>query len=265
MNVEGNLIKNRQKIVNTFNNYFSSIAKNINSTHTNLSNYKPHDTTPLHYLFQSFKAPFPNINLKSSLTKDVENVIKSLKPKNAYGYDGISTKLLKISSAFIISPLTYICNKSISLGIFPDRLKYAVVKPVFKKGDRSNITNYRPISMLSSFSKVFEKIMFKQLQDHLNKFKIIAEEQFGFRTDPTTDKAIYKLINETLSALNNKLAVGGIFFDLEKAFDCLNRDVLMSKLQLYGITGKAKAWFESYFNNRYQRVQLSDVSTNLST
>ena len=151
LNGEGNLIKNCQEIINIFNNYFSSIAKNIILTHTNQSNYKPYDTTPLHYLFQSFKTPFPNINLKSSSTKDVENVIKSLKPKNSYGYDGISTKLLKISSAFIISPLTYICNKSISLGIFPDRLKYAVVMPIFKKGDRSNITNYRPISMLSSF------------------------------------------------------------------------------------------------------------------
>ena len=98
-----------------------------------------------------------------------------------------------------------------------------------------------------------------------NTSQTIPEEQFGFRTDSTTEKAIYKLINETLSALNNKLAVGGIFFDLDKAFDCLNHDVLMSKLQFYGITGKAKSWFESYFNNRYQRVQLSDVSKNLST
>jgi hypothetical protein len=98
-----------------------------------------------------------------------------------------------------------------------------------------------------------------------NTSQTIPEEQFGFRTDSTTEKAIYKLINETLSALNNKLAVGGIFFDLDKAFDCLNHDVLMSKLQFYGITGKAKSWFESYINNGYQRVYLSDPSTNLST
>jgi hypothetical protein len=102
---------------------------------------------------------------------------------NSSGYDGISTKLLKISSSFISSPLTYICNKSISLGIFPDRLKYAVVKPLFKEGDRSSISNYRPISMLSSYSKVFEKVTYNQLQEHLCKYSILAEEQFGFRAD----------------------------------------------------------------------------------
>jgi hypothetical protein len=117
-------------------------------------------------------------------TKEVEN-IKSLKPKNSSGYDGISTKLLKISSPFISSPLTHICNKSFSSGIFPDRLKYAVVKPLFKKGDKFNISNY------SSFSKVLEKVMDNQLQEHLNKYSIVAEEQFKFRTDSTTNKAIY--------------------------------------------------------------------------
>jgi hypothetical protein len=86
-------------------------------------------------------------------------------------------------------------------------LKYAMVKPLHKKGDRSNISNYRPISMLSSFSKVFEK-----LQDHLTKFNILAKEQFGFRINSSTDKAIYKLTNEAHMALNNKLIVGGIFF-----------------------------------------------------
>jgi len=88
---------------------------------------------------QSFKNPFPNINFKSISTKEIENIIKSLKLKNYSGYVGISTKLIKISSPFISSPLTHTCNKSISSGIFPDLLKYAVVKPSFKKGDKSKI------------------------------------------------------------------------------------------------------------------------------
>jgi len=101
-------------------------------------------------------------------------------------------------------------------------LKYAVVKRLLKNGYKSNISNYRPISTLSSLSKVVEKVMYNQLQEHLNKYSILAEEQFGFRTDSTTNKAIYKLINETLKALNSKFIVGGI--------DCLNHNILWSKL-----------------------------------
>ena len=87
---------------------------------------------------------------------------------------------------------------------------------MFKRGDKSKISNYRPISILSSISKVLEKVMYNQLQEYLNKYGILAEEQFGFRADSTTNKAIYKLISETLNALNSKLIVGGIFFYLSK-------------------------------------------------
>ena len=97
--------------------------------------------------------------------------------------------------------------------------------------------------------------MYNQLQEHLNKYGILAEEQFGFRADSTTTNAIYKLINETLNALNSKLIVGVIFFYLERTFDCLNHSILLSKLQFYGINGKAKSWFESYLNNRYRVIQ----------
>jgi hypothetical protein len=138
---------------------------------------------------QSFKTPFPNINLKFLSSREVENTIKSLKTKNSAGYDEISTKLLKISSHFISSPLTYICNKLISLGIFPDRLKYAVVKPLFKKGNRSSISNYRPMSMLSSFSKVIEKAIYNQLLNHLKKYSILVE-QFGYRADSSMGNAL---------------------------------------------------------------------------
>ena len=145
--------------------------------------------------------------------------------------------------------------KILSSGIFPDRLKYAVVKPLFKKGDKSNIFNFRPISILSSFSKVLEKVMYNQFQEHLHKYSILAEEQFGVRTDSTTNKALYKLINETLKALNSKFIIGGIFY-LEKVFDCFNYNILLSELQFYGGNGKAKTWFESYLNNRYMKVQI---------
>ena len=104
----------------------------------------------------------------------------------------------------------------ISSGIFPDHLKYAAVKPLFKNGDKSKIFNYRPISILSSFSKVLEKVMHNQFQEHLNEHSILAEEQFGFRSDSATNKAIYKLISKTLNALNSKSIVGCIFFILKR-------------------------------------------------
>jgi Notch-like protein len=211
LNIDGTSVTKHQEIAYELNKYFLSIARNINTKQNDLNFYKLDNTTPLHYLLQSFKTHFPNINLKFISSKEVENIIKSLKPKNSSGYDGISTKLLKISSSFISSPLTHICNKSISLGIFPDHMKYPVVKPLFKKVDRSSISNYRPISILSSFSKVIEKA-----KEHLKKHSILAEEQFGFRGDSPTSKAIYKLINESLQALNSKSSVGGIFLTLKK-------------------------------------------------
>jgi hypothetical protein len=94
------------------------------------------------------------------------------------------------------------------------------------------------------------------------KHSILAEEQFGFKGDSSTSKAIFKLMNDSLQALNSKFLVGGIFFDLGKAFDCLNHNILLSKLQFYGINGKAKKWFESYLSNRYQKIQLLEEESN---
>ena len=170
LNLDGNSISDRQEIANAFNKYFLKIAKSINinkyflkiakSINTKQNEPSSHNldnTTPLHYLMQSFKNLFPNINLKSVSTKEIENLVKSLKPKNFSGYDGISTKLIKICSPFVSSPLAHICNKSFSSGICPDRLKYATVKPLFKTGDKSKISNYRPISI---FKFLFKSTVF---------------------------------------------------------------------------------------------------------
>jgi hypothetical protein len=117
---------------------------------------------------------------------------------------------------------------------------------------------------LTSFSKVLEKAMHIQLYEHSSKNNILVDEQFGFRNKSATNNAIYILINEILIPLNNKIMVGGIFCDLEKAFDCINHKILLPRLEFYGVKGKSTLWFESYFSNRYQRVSITMSSIEIT-
>jgi hypothetical protein len=118
---------------------------------------------------QAFVNSYPNINCNCSTNKEIENIIKYLKLKNLYGYDDISPMILKISSPFIISPINYICNKMLRGGVFPDRLKYAIIKPLYKNGDTCEVSNYRPVSLLTSFSKIFETKIYTITFEYLNK------------------------------------------------------------------------------------------------
>jgi len=149
---------------------------------------------------------------------------------------------------------------SLTNGIFPTRLKFSQIIPLFKKGNKSDMANYRPISLLTSFLKIFEKVIFNRLCDHVNNFNILAQEQYGFRNNLSTEAASFHLLNSVLDALNNKSMVGGIFCDLSKAFDCVNHCILLSKLKFYGITGRAYSLLSSYLSDRYQRVFLKNTN-----
>jgi hypothetical protein len=118
--------------------------------------------------------------------------------------------------------------------------------------------NYRPISLLTSFSKVVEKVIYARLHQHIIINNILVNEQYGCRSNSSTVTASYKLINKILNVLNNKILVCGIFYDLRKAFDCINHDILLSKLKFYGIVDKANTLVKSYLKDSYQRVVINN-------
>jgi hypothetical protein len=197
--------------------------------------------------------------------RKLKKIIKSLKSSNSYGYDEISVKILKESYPFISSPLTKIFNQSLSTGNFPEYMKYSNIKPIYKNGDKNIMVNYRPISVLPSFSKIFEKLVFVRLMHHFTNNNILSKDQFGFKPNSSTDNAIFKLLNEILNVLNKKFTIGGIFCDLEKAFDWVDRVILLSKLKFYGINGSMYSLMQSYLTGRYQCVIINSKISSQDT
>jgi hypothetical protein len=149
---------NSESLANRFNKYFLTVADSIISSTGTDTNDEISSINPLNYLERSLKYSFPKIQWRYTSINEINKIITSLKSKNSLGYDNIPLKVLKISAPFIISTLVYIRNRSLSLGILPERLKYSIVKPVFKKGDRGIISNYWPISLLTSLSKILESL-----------------------------------------------------------------------------------------------------------
>lgn len=174
----------------------------------------------------------------------------------ATGLDGISVKMLKISCDFILAPLTHTINMSLKTGVVPTAWKAAKVSPVFKAGDHEDTNNYRPISVLSVVSKIVERYVHGVLYDYLNNLKLITACQSGFRKFHSTATALLKIYDQFLKGFDSGKFVGAVFIDLRKAFDTVDHDILLHKLESYGIVGEELEWFRSYLSNRSQQVNF---------
>jgi hypothetical protein len=168
MNIN-NKLSNPLTIADAFNTYFSSAAENLLiKNFSGKTNNNNNNIDPLTYLRQNFSQSFSLIKFNNTTTHGIGKIIHSIKCKDSSGYDEISSKILKTSTPYVLSPLTFIFNKILSTGVFPERFKFSEVKPLYKKGDTTEFSNYRPISLLTSFSKIIEKIIYKRLHCYLN-------------------------------------------------------------------------------------------------
>ena len=162
---------------------------------------------------------------------EIIKIIKSLKNTNSTGYDNFSTKFIKLSSSILAPALAKIINLAIDTGVYPSNLKIAKVIPIFKKGDQTSINNYRSISILSPINKIFEKILYARLIKYINKSNILYKFQYGFRKKHTTEHALIELVDQIRLSMNNNQMTCGIFIDLSKAFDTVNHNIHLQKLE----------------------------------
>ena len=193
------------------------------------------------------------------------SALNKLKNKDSYGQDNISTNLLKFSIDSLTIPLCHLFNISFKTGIVPDSLKTAKCVPVYKSGNNQDFSNYRPISLLSVFSKLQEKIVSIQMMRYLNKYSLLYQHQYGFRSKHNTIHPLLHFLNKIHDSLNKDCPeyTLGIFIDLKKAFDTCDKNILLSKLNHYGFRGIVNCWFHSYLSNRQQYTSINGTSSSL--
>ena len=244
----GNFTSGPAVIANIFNKFF------VNVSHDITKNIPPSNKSPLSFMGDRVGNSF---SMSPSVPSEISDVISVLKSGKSLGPNSIPMKILKLLSPLISSPLSLIINESFQSGVFPDKMKLAKVIPLFKKGCPLTSSNYRPISLLSVFSKIVEKVMYEHLYKFLEKHEILHTLQFGFRASHSINHALVSLTEAIKNSLDNRKFGCEIFIDLQKTFDTVNHNILLMKLEHYGIRGTALDLFKSYLSDRKQFVSVN--------
>ena len=246
-------ISDKKDIANKFNAFFTNIGKNLAD--------KINDAPHKHFSDYLVSKPNTKFEFQPVEIKEVNKIISQLDSKNSSGYDSISNILIKSIVDIILKPLTVIINQCLKMGIFPNQLKIAKVVPIFKTGDDTLFTNYRPISLLPSTSKVVERVIFNQLYTYFETNKLFYGSQYGFRKRHSTEFAALELVDKLLNMMDKGQVPLGIFLDLSKAFDTLDHKIMIKKLEFYGVSDGPGKLLESYLSNRKQYVVFDDINS----
>ena len=250
LEVEEETVTGDKNIAEVLNSFFvnvgPSLSKELPESQNNYADYLQYSTQ------NSFT--FDEVSENDTL-----KLLCSLKESKSTGPDKINARLVKDSAEVICPTLTKIFNSSLQQGIFPEDLKNATISPIYKNGDKSDCSNYRPISVLSNVAKILEKIVYNQLISYINENNILTNSQFGFRKSHSTTTSLLKSTNKWLLNIDKGLINGVLFLDPRKAFDTVDHKILIDKLKLYGITGNTLNWFISYLDKRYQTCKVNNV------
>ena len=257
INVDACLVSDPGIISNKFNQFFTGIGSTLAKKIPNI------DGTHREFLSSAICKLSNSLFLCPSTPSEIVNVVSTFKGNKAAGFDSVSPNVVKQVIESIAVPLSLAINASFNQGVFPDRLKTAKVVPIFKSEDRAFVNNYRPVSVLSVFSKIYERLMYNRLNSYLVKNSLLTENQFGFKAQHSTSMAVLQLVDQIATQLDNGNLTVGVFIDLSKAFDTVDHSILLDKLSMYGVRGNSFDWIQSYLSGRHQYVQLNEVKSDL--
>ena len=241
-------ITDNSNIAQKFNEHFSKVAENLLSK-------QQKGTNPLNSIAPCDKSFF----FRPTDKDEISTIIKQLDEKKASDIYNFPIAVVKQINEAISPILSFLINASVTQSIFPEKLKFSKVVPIFKNnGAKNDFKNYRPISILPIFDKIFEKAMHQRLIKFFTDFEILTPSQFGFQPKKSTSHAILDLTNKISTARKSKDHCCAIFLDFAKAFDTVDHKILLGKLSRSGIRAPTLKWFESYLDSRYQCVSVGD-------
>lgn len=241
---------NRSTVANIFNNYFTGVTAALASGSTNPTSQNDYTSTN-----KRATNSFFGFHITAG---EILESIKAVSNKNSVGYDGVRTDVIKNCMMSLLEPLGILFNLSLSTGVFPEQLKVAVVVPIHKSGSEQDITNYRPISILSILSKIFEYIIKNRIMSFLDRNEFFSDRQFGFLPGKSTDDALLSHITDLTNQIEKGSLTVALYLDIKKAFDTVNHEILLEKLYNCGIRGSPLDWFSSYLRGRYQVVRMGE-------